>query len=254
MKSLKPGTYTRLNLFLFLGSVREKVSRTVPKNGKSTLYIRNFFYFGEQSAQPTETAEPPAPVVNLPVDEWDVMYDDAVKQGKPLPFGRYERVDLNAWRYRGVRKGDPCAFKALIRRITYDLNKMTVLEDVYKAERENVFSWRKLLPQAPLDINTKFFFYLGNQSGGDMMELAIPKPVTALKVPVKPGTDEVFRHCLTHSPFAPWCQDCVAGRSRGMQHHPIQDRKIEEFEVDYTFYSEAGYTVEKEQKIKKNLI
>ena len=69
-----------------------------------------------------------------------------------------------------------------------------------------------------------------------------------LKVLVKPGLDEVSRHMISHTPFASWCQDCVAGRSRGIPHKAILDKKMKEFEIDYTFYSEEGFNVTKENQ------
>ena len=34
----------------------------------------------------------------------------------------------------------------------------------------------------------------------------------------RPGDAEVERHCLTHVPYAPWCEHCVARRARPDRH------------------------------------
>ncbi len=68
-------------------------------------------------------------------------------------------------------------------------------------------------------------------TGESLLDLVPVRPKVVLKVPVQPNTDEVNHHMLTHVPFAPWCQDCVAGRAHGLPHEPIQDKNMSEFEV-----------------------
>ena len=130
---------------------------------------------------------------------------------------------MDAYRFRGIRKEYPCLFSSLIRRVTYDVEKCKRLEDVYKAEVHDGFSWRAKLPGGRTTISTKFYFYLGN-TGSDVLDLVAKRIPVVLKVPVKPGLDEVSRHMISHTPFAPWCQDCVAGRSRGIPHKAIIDK------------------------------
>ena len=100
------------------------------------------------------------PVLNPLEDEWDAMYDKAVAESQPLPFGRFERIDMDAYRFRGIRKEDPCLFSSLIRRVTYDVEKCKRPEDVYKAEVPDGFSWRAKLPGGRTTISTKFYFHL----------------------------------------------------------------------------------------------
>ena len=66
-----------------------------------------------------------------------------------------------------------------------------------------------------------------------------------MKVPTKPGSDEVSRHQLTHVPFASWCEDCIAGRARGTGHFKKEVQDVSQWEADYTYYSEEGFEVSK---------
>ena len=44
-----------------------------------------------------------------------------------------------------------------------------------------------------------------------------------IKAPHQPTEIEWARHCVTHTPYAPWCPHCVAGRAVRRQ-HPKQSR------------------------------
>ena len=74
-----------------------------------------------------------------------------------------------------------------------------------------------------------------------------PKPAASnlLKVPMMPDMEEVRKHNLTHAVYAPWCQHCVAGRSRGKLHLSIDQtvQPLEHIEFDYTYWSETGFKV-----------
>ena len=103
-------------------------------------------------------AEHPESVAEETVDEKDVHDDDAAKRRKGLPIGSLERVGIDTWRYCGTRSirriTDPLEdFKVLIRRIT-DPNKLTVLEEIYKADLV-----RELMPKDPFYSGAKFFAY-----------------------------------------------------------------------------------------------
>jgi len=99
-------------------------------------------------SQPADAAVAPGRVE----DEWDTSYDAAGSAGEILPFGRFQRVDLNAIRMRCLRKGDPCSFDNLIRRKTLDASALVIIEDVYKAEVTDGFSWRSIIPSGPKSI------------------------------------------------------------------------------------------------------
>ena len=45
-----------------------------------------------------------------------------------------------------------------------------------------------------------------------------------IKAPTKPTQEEWERHQLTHTPFAPWCQHCMAARN-ARRNRPKQGRK-----------------------------
>jgi hypothetical protein len=82
-----------------------------------------------------------------------------------------------------------------------------------------------------------------------------PKQPGLLKVPVKPGLDEVTRHRLTHAIFALWCEDCVPGRSRGTGHSKKTGTKnVEEFECDHTDYSEERFKLLKDDQNRSQLV
>ena len=221
------------------GSFITRLDIPPPEDSEKIMRIGKHYYLEvRESARPAsgssadlvlapaqEESQVAPPVQRPPEDEWDVAYKQAEAEGRPLPFGMFERTDDHAHRFRGIRKEDPCLFSSLIRRVTTDLTKLVVIEDMYKAEAPDKFSWRAVLPEAPRPISTKFYFYLGNRAGEELMDLAKPRLPALLKVPVKPSMDEVSRHMLTHVPFAPWCQDCVAGRSRGVPHAQFRRRK-----------------------------
>jgi hypothetical protein len=53
------------------------------------------------------------------------------------------------------------------------------------------------------------------------LEPHAPEPA-ALPVPDEPSAEEKQRHLLTHLPYAPWCEQCVAGAGRDGQHRRKQ--------------------------------
>ena len=58
----------------------------------------------------------------------------------------------------------------------------------------------------------------------------------------QPSKDELMRHMVDHSPFAAWCEDSIAARSRGVNQARAKDYDREDFELDYTFWSELATT------------
>jgi len=180
-------------------------------------------------------------------DEFDRAYERALQSGETLPFGRFSRHDDHGWRFRDVRQTDPCTLKQVFRRKTYDPNKGVVIEDIYKADLDPSFKWRAALPEAPRAITTIFYYYID----GDVQDLQLAIKThreKTLKVPNLPGPEEIQRHNLTHTPFASWCEHCIAGRSRGALHKRVAEVADQLFEFDYTFYSENGYAVLKEHQ------
>ena len=104
----------------------------------------------------------------------DTQDDHAAKKREELPVGSLERVGIDTWRYCGVTPKCKLDYKVLIRRIT-DPNKLTVLEEIYQADLV-----RELMPEDPLESGARFFAYLGDQTGGGLVELATPDPVVEL--------------------------------------------------------------------------
>ena len=77
-----------------------------------------------------------------------------------------------------------------------------------------------------------------------MFDVAKPKAQGILQVPLKLGLDEVTTHGLTHAVCAPWCEDCVAGRSCGTGHKQQSETKdVAAFECDDMNYPEEGFKV-----------
>ena len=81
---------------------------------------------------------------------------------------------------------------------------------------------------------------------------------TTLPTPVLPSPLQQELHAITHQPFAPWCQACVAGRSRQSPHkaedpsetheHPQKSPMVIQLDYCYTFTSEKGGVPEKEDE------
>ena len=104
----------------------------------------------------------------------DTQDDHAAKKREELPVGSLERVGIDTWRYCGVTPKCKLDYAVLIRRIT-DPNKLTVLEEIYQADLV-----RELMPEEPIKSGARFFAYLGDQTGGGLIELAAPEPVVEL--------------------------------------------------------------------------
>ena len=64
-----------------------------------------------------------------------------------------------------------------------------------------------------------------------------PEPST-LTCPTEPTEDEKQRHCLTHVPFAPWCEQCVAGAGSKPTREDGQLETV--VQADYTFFSRSA--------------
>ena len=65
-----------------------------------------------------------------------------------------------------------------------------------------------------------------------------------LKAPRHPTQAEVDEHVLTHLPFAPWCEVCVAGRRPNKPHRTNADvpRTMPLITADYCFLKNATDT------------
>ena len=132
----------------------------------------------------------------------------------------------------------------MFRRVTVDANSGEIIADEFKAEQDVNFSFKQKLPGAPRDIVTRMYHYIGDDD----------QPITSLlhshhehdrlvKRPAEPSQAEIERHEITHTPFQPWCQHCIAGRSRGTLHRRLMIAGDDEVQADYTFWSEKGYEV-----------
>ena len=79
-----------------------------------------------------------------------------------------------------------------------------------------------------------------NPSNNRRLEPHAPEPA-ALPVPDEPSAEEKQRHLLTHLPYAPWCELCVAGAGRDGQHRRKQMGENGQLETvvqaDYTFFA-----------------
>ena len=80
-----------------------------------------------------------------------------------------------------------------------------------------------------------------------------PEP-RGLPQPESPTEEQRQQHRLTHLPFAPWCEECVSGKSRQDQHKRDQsterDQGISVVQMDYFFLSpEREEEVEDESRL-----
>ena len=71
-----------------------------------------------------------------------------------------------------------------------------------------------------------------------------PRIPKGLRAPEKVSKKEKEEHCLTHTPFKPWCRYCVRGRGKNMQHRKKKQEDKEEeviprISMDYHFLSQA---------------
>ena len=87
-----------------------------------------------------------------------------------------------------------------------------------------------------------FYYYLEGEEGALAQSVPNPRDKT-LEIPETPTQAERMKHMLTHCPYQPWCQHCVAGRSRGTLHKSVQIAGGGRFEADYTYYTSNGYEV-----------
>ena len=185
---------------------------------------------------------------NKTFDEFDDAYDRALERGEVLPFGRFQRADDHAYKFRDVRRVDPCTFKQVFRRKTLKAETLEIIEDIYKADLPENFKWKATLPgQTPMATITIYYYYLGDDATEQLQVAHKKEARKLLPTPALPSKEEQERHKITHTPFAAWCEDCVAGRSRGEPHRQTQKDGFDEFEFDYTYYSEVGFEVRKDQ-------
>eukprot|EP00971_Amphidinium_carterae_P348034 6490285-Amphidinium_carterae.1 len=155
-------------------------------------------------------------------------------------YATLTRRDRKAWRYRAPRQRDPCTRASLVRRITWKVRDGSILCDEFMADLDENYSLSKALPNAPTDIYTKYYYRVSPEPPIQVMARDSPaeEAMQALPTPVLPDDMTRAHHNVTHTPYADWCQHCVAGRSRGEKHERTAnpDPKDAEFEVDWTFY------------------
>ena len=69
-------------------------------------------------------------------------------------------------------------------------------------------------------------------------------PAIAIGAPQERTTLEIDAHELTHTPYAPWCTHCIAGRALAKRCEKIDEREgLPIVQLDYTF----GRTIENEK-------
>ena len=65
--------------------------------------------------------------------------------------------------------------------------------------------------------------------------------VRAVRAYDRPCQDEVDAHYVSHVPYRPWCEHCVAGKADAGAHHRRQGhREIPEVSIDYMFLTGRG--------------
>ena len=84
-------------------------------------------------------------------------------------------------------------------------------------EHDDEEQWEQVARKVE-DLETR----VAEQFDDDNGKLKEPPPM--IKAPEKPTQLEWDKHQTTHTPFAPWCQHCVAARN-ARRNHPKQGRK-----------------------------
>ena len=69
----------------------------------------------------------------------------------------------------------------------------------------------------------------------------LQRPVNQPGIPAEPTEEEVREHNMTHIPFKPWCELCIAHKSRQDKHHRESHTSSEQSVVSFDFgYADRG--------------
>ena len=71
----------------------------------------------------------------------------------------------------------------MFRRLSIDADTKEVIEDVYKADMPDNFSWRAALPGAPRSLMTRYYFYVGGDAAPILDLLKKKESIVDLKAP-----------------------------------------------------------------------
>ena len=239
--------------FTTLGSYMTKTPPPIPADAEWITREKNSFYLPCEEIEDNliapvdEEATPEGDEQDR--DEMDQAFEDSIVAKEIRPFGRCERVDMQASQFRLARPADGCNWKDVFRRVTKEIDTDTILADEIVSELPEDYEWQKRIPGGKKNIVTRFYFFLGND-GSSVADLLRKSRERRLKAPSEPSDLMRRQHeDNLHCPFAPWCDACVAGRSRGTAHTATERTdSVSKFEFDYTYFSQAGYEVSKESR------
>ena len=64
----------------------------------------------------------------------------------------------------------------------------------------------------------------------------------AKRIPKAPSLPEREHHALTHAPYAPWCESCIAGRGVESQHRKVEKQEDAPvvIQLDYMYMRTKG--------------
>ena len=82
---------------------------------------------------------------------------------------------------------------------------------------------------------------LASHSVKHSLSKELQRPVNQPGIPAEPREEEVREHNMTHIPFKPWCELCIAHKSRQDKHHRESHTSSEQSVVSFDFgYADRG--------------
>ena len=82
---------------------------------------------------------------------------------------------------------------------------------------------------------------LASHSVKHSLSKELQRPVNQPGIPAEPTEEEVREHNMTHIPFKPWCELCIAHKSRQDKHHRESHTSSEQSVVSFDFgYADRG--------------
>ena len=181
----------------------------------------------------------------VPFDADTEQYYSAIDRGEAVPFRIHIRRVENARQHRVPIATDPCRWSQVFRRVTRDADTRELLQDIRKDEPAADFNWTAFVPGGPRNLEIEFHYTDQIEDDATLLELIGPAAPeedaqVLLDVPQRPDMNTVMRHNLTHCDYASWCEHCRQGRGRGPLHHGEPLIGEDRFEMDYTYWSQAG--------------